>query len=105
MAIQYTLNLEVWGDGGPLKVRIALHCGTAEERDSDYFGRTVNVAARVESLAGADEVVVSWSAFADGDVAAFVEECAKNGDRILHDKKPVKGVEGEVAIVRIAVKP
>src|SRR5438105_8296870 len=37
LAIQDSLNSELWEDVGPLKVRIALHCGTAEERDADYF--------------------------------------------------------------------
>jgi class 3 adenylate cyclase len=71
----------------------------------DYFGRTVNIAARVESIAGPDEVVLSWVVAADRVVAAFVEECARGGDVVANDQRAVKGVDGEVAIVRIGVKP
>ena len=32
-----------------LPVRMGLHTGTAEERDGNYFGRTINRAARIMS--------------------------------------------------------
>ena len=35
--------------GPPLKVRMGLHLGEAEERGGDYFGPVVNTTARVES--------------------------------------------------------
>ena len=35
----------------PLRVRMALHSGTAEARDGDYFGPEVNRAARLEAAA------------------------------------------------------
>jgi predicted ATPase len=34
---------------GALKVRIGLHTGTAEERDGDYFGPTINRVARLQA--------------------------------------------------------
>ena len=40
---------EPWGEAGPLRVRMALHTGEAEERDGDYFGPAVN---RVGAPAG-----------------------------------------------------
>ena len=39
---QRLLQAESWGETGPLKVRIALHTGTAEERGGDYFGSSLN---------------------------------------------------------------
>jgi adenylate cyclase len=36
-----------------------VHAGPVIERDGDYFGRTVNVAARISSAAGAGQVLVS----------------------------------------------
>src|SRR5215218_6773434 len=36
-------------EAGPLKVRMALHTGTAEERGRDYFGPTLNRTARLLS--------------------------------------------------------
>jgi adenylate cyclase len=40
-------------------VRVGLNYGSAVERDGDYFGSTVNVAARVSALAGGGEVLVT----------------------------------------------
>ena len=40
-------------------VRVGLHHGPALERDGDYFGATVNVAARVSALAKGGEVLVT----------------------------------------------
>lgn len=51
-------------DGPPLRVRMALHCGEADERDNDYFGPTVNRVARLLATAHGGQVVIS------GEVAA-----------------------------------
>jgi predicted ATPase len=48
LAIQTGLADAVW-PGPELKVRIGMHLGEAEERGGDYFGPTVNTAARVEA--------------------------------------------------------
>lgn len=40
-------------------IRIGIHTGEAVDRDGDWFGSTVNVAARVASLAGGGEVLLS----------------------------------------------
>jgi WD40 repeat protein/class 3 adenylate cyclase len=42
-----------------LRVRAALHTGEAEQRDGDYFGPTLNVAARIRGLAAGGEVYLS----------------------------------------------
>jgi len=39
--------------------RVGLHAGPVIARDSDYFGRTVNIASRVSAHAQADQVVVT----------------------------------------------
>ena len=46
------------GHGAPA-VRAGLHHGPAIERDGDYFGATVNLAARVSGLAAGGEVLVT----------------------------------------------
>jgi adenylate cyclase len=48
------------GHGFPT-VRVGLHHGPALERDGDWFGATVNLAARVAGLAGGGEVFVTRS--------------------------------------------
>jgi class 3 adenylate cyclase len=47
---QRTLLGEEWEGTGPLRVRMALHTGAAEERDGDDFGRPLN---RVAIISGA----------------------------------------------------
>lgn len=45
-----------------LGVRAGLHTGTAVQRDGDWFGSAVNVAARVADLAHAGEIVLTQAA-------------------------------------------
>jgi adenylate cyclase len=42
-----------------LGVRVGMHSGPAVQRGSDWFGKTINVAARVAALAKAGEVLVT----------------------------------------------
>ena len=44
---------------GSFAVRVGLHHGPAVERDGDYYGTTVNVAARIASVAAGGEVLMS----------------------------------------------
>jgi class 3 adenylate cyclase len=46
LAAQRALHAADWGDVGALRVRTALHTGTAELRDGDYFGGPLNRIAR-----------------------------------------------------------
>ena len=50
-ALQAGLATMDWGTGPALSVRIGLHAGKAEERGGDYFGPSVNLSARVMSVA------------------------------------------------------
>src|SRR5918996_2696275 len=56
---QRLLLKERWGESGPLRVRMALHMGAAEERDEDYFGPPVNRVARLLSAAHGGQVLLS----------------------------------------------
>ena len=58
----------VLNDHGAPAVRVGLHYGTAIEQDGDYFGASVNLAARVSELAAGGEVLVT------GATAARVPE-------------------------------
>ena len=55
------------GHGAPA-VRVGLHHGSAIERDGDYFGAAVNLAARVSGVATGGEVLLT------GQTAALVPE-------------------------------
>jgi len=59
LAVQRALSGEEWEATGPLRVRMALHTGAAEERDSDYFGPPVNRVARLLSAAHGGQVLLS----------------------------------------------
>lgn len=50
---------ENWSTPSPLEVRIAVHTGEAVEREGDYYGRTVNRAARLRAAAMPSQVAVS----------------------------------------------
>ena len=50
-------------------VRVGVHCGPAIEWYGDFFGAAVNVAARVASVAGPGEVLVT------DDVAGSARKC------------------------------
>ena len=41
------LEAEPWEETGPLRVRMAVHCGTPSQREGDYFGPPVNCVARL----------------------------------------------------------
>jgi predicted ATPase/class 3 adenylate cyclase len=56
---QRTLLREEWEETGPLRVRMALHTGVAEERDGDYFGPSLNRVARLLSAGHGGQVLMS----------------------------------------------
>lgn len=51
-------------NGQPMALRIGFHSGPVLRRDGDAFGDTVNVAARIVSLASAGQILVGDSACA-----------------------------------------
>lgn len=77
------------GHGAPA-VRVGLHHGPAVERDGDYFGAAVNLAARVSAEASGGEVLVT------GQTAALAPELAgvvyeSRGRRALRNvREPVE---------------
>jgi class 3 adenylate cyclase len=72
----------------PIRVRIGMHTGTAIEREGDFFGRNVAMAARVASMADGGEILVSTDIaerLADSAEFTFTEE----------DTVEFKGLPGE----------
>ncbi|MEI6791938.1 MAG: adenylate cyclase regulatory domain-containing protein [Actinomycetes bacterium] len=55
----WAVGFQILSDERPLP-RIGIHCGNVVFRDGDYFGREVNLAARVAARAAAGEVLVTW---------------------------------------------
>ena len=62
LEIQRRLLSSEWEHIGPLRVRMALHTGAAEERHGDYFGPPVNRVARLLSAAHGGQVLLSLPA-------------------------------------------
>jgi predicted ATPase/class 3 adenylate cyclase len=59
LAIHHALAHEDWHDDLTIAVRIALHTGEAQLRDGDYYGTTLNRAARLRALAQGDQILLS----------------------------------------------
>ncbi len=97
-------------DGSPsgLSLRVGVHTGACLAVDAngavDYFGRTVNLAARVESLGARDELVLSWAMVEDSAVAAFLDRVRALGHEVTSDVQQVKGVHAPVKITRLSVR-
>ncbi len=64
VSAQLALQDVQWPDDVMLKVRMALHTGNAELRDHDYFGTTLNRAARILAAAHGGQVILSEAAHA-----------------------------------------
>jgi len=58
-AIQQAVQAEAWIVPGGLKVRAALHTGTADARGGDYFGQTLNRAARLLAAGHGEQILLS----------------------------------------------
>lgn len=58
---QQALAAASWPSPVEICVRIGIHSGICDERDGDYFGPTVNRAARLEAVAHGGQTVVSKS--------------------------------------------
>ncbi|MDH5517047.1 MAG: adenylate/guanylate cyclase domain-containing protein [Gammaproteobacteria bacterium] len=73
-----------------LQIRIGLHSGMALIEKRDVFGDTVNVAARIEGLADADEILISGSS----------EKSIKRSEFCLSKKTSFipKGKKKEIAV-------
>src|SRR3712207_2804509 len=60
LGAQRALHTEAWDEQlGPVRVRMALHTGTAEQRDGDYFGPPLNRVARLLSAGHGGQILLS----------------------------------------------
>jgi len=59
LAIQRALQTEDWGVIGSLRVRMALHIGVADMRDSDYFAPPLNRVARLLAAGHGGQILLS----------------------------------------------
>src|SRR6185437_5411995 len=59
LAAQQALHAEPWPDALPIRVRMALHTGAADERSGDYFGNPLNQVARLLAVAHGGQTLLS----------------------------------------------
>ena len=59
VALQRSLATTSWPGGIALPTRAALHTGEAELRDGDYYGQTLNRAARLRALGQGGQILLS----------------------------------------------
>jgi adenylate cyclase len=84
--------VESEGEGFP-QVRVGLACGPAVARGGDWFGRPVNLASRVSSIARAGSVLCT----------AAVHDAVADDDQVRWSRvgaRAIKGVHGPVRLVR-----
>jgi class 3 adenylate cyclase len=101
-ALQMEPALRSKGRTRELSVKVGLHVGSCVAIDSndrlDYFGQTVNIAARVQALAGGGEVVCTDTVW---NVPDTHTEVAARGLVARREHATLKGVAGRVAVTRI----
>src|SRR5947207_1869910 len=61
LAAQQALHKEHWPPSAEIRVRMALHTGTAETREGDYYGPTLNRVARLLALGHGGQTLLSES--------------------------------------------
>ena len=86
IAAQAALECADW-PGPALKVRVGLHQGEAEERQGDYFGPVVNIAARVGAAGHGGQTVVTEAVRASARVADALDlgvHQLRDVDELLH---------------------
>lgn len=56
---QKRMQSEEWGETGPLLVRMGIHIGDSQFREGDYYGSTLNRAARIMSIGHGGQILLS----------------------------------------------
>ena len=79
----------------PLSIRMGLHVGEAISESADYFGKAVNLAARLAALAQGGQILVS---------STFRDLTSNAGDFRFESigEKPLKGLAGTHHIFEVA---
>ena len=80
---------EVMAGHGFPAVRVGMHHGPAIERDGDWFGATVNLAARVAAMAAASEVLLTRQVRDNTRELAGVDFESRGEQRIRNMTVPV----------------
>lgn len=93
------------GLGRPLGLKVGLHVGAAlavhaEGGGLDWFGGTVNLAARAQGAAGGGETVLTAGLWERSDVRATA---ARHGAAAVELERALKGFSGTIRLVRLTL--
>jgi pSer/pThr/pTyr-binding forkhead associated (FHA) protein len=97
VAMQRTLHSperELPEDGTQICIRVGFHFGPALAQDADFFGDTVNVAARMVGLAKGRQIITTM------ECARMIEPLQQGMTRTL-DRVSVKGKAEEIEVVEV----
>jgi len=93
---------KVGRDGADLRLKVGLHTGPciAVELNErlDYFGQTVNIAARVQGVAQASEIVITEPVHAAPGAQEVIRTASLHASK---EQASLKGVEGQVTVYRL----
>ncbi len=93
---------KVGRDGADLRLKVGLHTGPciAVELNErlDYFGQTVNIAARVQGVAQASEIAITEPVYTAPGAQEVIRTAALHASR---EQASLKGVEGQVTVYRL----
>jgi class 3 adenylate cyclase len=85
-----------------LQLKVGLHVGPCVAIDSnerlDYFGQTVNIAARVQALAEGRELVLTDSVLQSPGVAEVLSQL-----KLAREEAHLKGIDNKVVVHRTEV--
>lgn len=89
-------------DAAQLQLKVGVHTGPciAVELNErlDYFGQTVNLAARVQGVASADEIAITEPVYSAPGSQDIIRAAALSATR---ERAVLKGVEGETTVYRL----
>jgi adenylate cyclase len=100
-AVHASLGLRAAADRAALPpIHVGVSAGPVIVRDGDYFGRTVNLAARVASAAAAGEILVTPDAVAASTMAASASSPSDLAFTPI-GARSLKGMDEELALFRV----
>ena len=90
LAGQRALRDHEWPTTGPLRVRMAIHTGSVEQRDGDFHGPPLNRVARLLAIGHGGQVLVSGATVAllDDDLPDGVELLDRGEHRLRDLSRP-----------------
>jgi class 3 adenylate cyclase len=93
------------GSGGPITIKLGLHQGpcivvTFNDR-LDYFGSTVNLAARLQGQSKGGDIVLSAELAADPAVSPMLERLEREGTAAQRDQAALKGFDRPLPFHRL----